>query len=357
MSYINKTNSGYGTLCLHYMVSMVRAAKQNWFILVLACVTSVLVLRHLAAISDLQLSRMLLNGDEPETVVGTDIDGEKTQEGGGMVEDNKPNETVFDMDNREPAFKLVTRTGDKPPIDSDRAYGKILDELHLQETCQQDPSTVVIDVGAGLGTFGLYAAACGCTVYMFEAQPDLVKLIRSSIRQNSFTSPPVNVTQRAVMDLASDTTIDFAPPEGAGGDTESVSVETIRLDDISWPSQSIYVLKIDAAGTELNVLRSAKNLFAQRRIRHLFFEYTPWLGNQESQKNLLSYVRRDLKARFMYNLYRTEEIFYGPLVPMHFPTLHDRVSQSRTEADIYVLLDGRATKSSINSQPFPMNNR
>lgn len=192
---------------------------------------------------------------------------------------------------------------------------------------------------------------------MFEAQPDLVKLIHSSIRQNSFTSPPVNVTQRVVTDVASDTTIDFTPPEGAGGNIETISVETIRLDDITWPSQSIYVLKVDTAGTELNVLRSAKSLFAQKRIRHLFFEYTPWLGEQESQKNLLSYVRRDLKAKFMYNLYRTEEIFYGPLLPMHFPTLHDRVSQSRTKTSIYVLLDTRATVSSINSQPFPMNNR
>ena len=151
MSHINKTNPTYGGLCLHYMLSVFRATKQNWFILVLACVTSVIVFRHLVVLSDLQLARTLLNGDEPETVIGTDTGGEKTEEGGGMVEDSKSNETVFDMDNREPAFKLVTRTDDKPPTDSDRAYGKILDELHLKETCQQDPSTVVIDVGAGLG--------------------------------------------------------------------------------------------------------------------------------------------------------------------------------------------------------------
>lgn len=151
MSYINKSNPTYGVMGLHCIVSLFRAVKKNWFVLVLTCVTSVVVFHHLLTISDMKWSHMLSSGDEPETISGTDFGEEKAEGEVGAVEDTKTSETVFDIDHRVPMFKLVSKTEEKPSIESDRAYGKILDELHLQETCQQDPSTVVIDVGAGLG--------------------------------------------------------------------------------------------------------------------------------------------------------------------------------------------------------------
>ena len=60
-------------------------------------------------------------------------------------------EIVVQMDDRVPSYKLATESGDKPYADGDRAQAQVLEELHLYETCQRDPSTIVVDVGAFLG--------------------------------------------------------------------------------------------------------------------------------------------------------------------------------------------------------------
>ena len=185
---------------------------------------------------------------------------------------------------------------------------------------------------------------------MFELQPEKVTLIRSSVQHNSFTSPPVIIFQNAVSDLPADSVMTYTPPDGT--DDSAVSAQTIRLDEISWSTSSIYALKVDTAGSELSVLRSAKSLFAQKRIKHLFFDFSPWLGEEESQRSLLSYVRRDLKPKFMYSLYRTDPRMFGPVAPLHFQTISARATQSRTATIIYAAFDNKLIKSSIQSEPF-----
>jgi FkbM family methyltransferase len=128
------------------------------------------------------------------------------------------------------------------------------------------------------GEFGLYAAACGCQVVMFEILPDMVDLIRTSIALNHFPTSRVHIIQRAVSDLPSNSQRTFS---SEGGTTTmsngTLQVSTIRLDDIEWPSQSsILLLKVDVEDFELHVLRSAEKLFRQKRIHHLIFEYTAW---------------------------------------------------------------------------------
>ncbi|UJR32302.1 hypothetical protein I4U23_019766 [Adineta vaga] len=354
MSYIKKQKNTYGISGLQCIATFCRTSKPNWCILTATLCTFVLLFHHAHYLSYSKLSEAFSNEDDSNSVMADgNVENEPIQ-----TEEVNTNETVIEMSDRVPSFELATKKGDRPSSESDRAYGKLLDELHLQDVCQQDPTTIVVDVGAGLGEFGLYAAACGCTVYMFEVRTDLVTLIKSSIKHNSFTSPPVDVFQKAVSDVPTDSTIDYSPPEGEGDNTDTfTTVQTIRLDDVSWSSLSIYILKIDTPGSELNVLRSAKTLFNQKRIRYLFFDYSPWLGDPELQKSILSYVRRDAKAKFIYNIYRKDEKIYGPLVPMHFPTLYDRMVESRTNTSIYAVFDNRVTRSSIKSEPFPINNR
>ncbi|UJR32301.1 hypothetical protein I4U23_019765 [Adineta vaga] len=270
----------------------------------------------------------------------------------------KSSEIVIEMDNRIPTYKLATQSGNKPYADGDRAQAKVLEEIHLYETCQRDPSTIVVDVGAFLGDFGLYAAACGCTVYIFEIQPDMVTLIRSSINHNSFSSSRVHLYHNAVSDLPAGSTVKFMPGDGStaasGG---NVSVETMRLDDIPWSSNFIYMLKIDVEGFELNVLRSAKNLFAEKRIRHLIFEYTPWWTDRAPQQTLLPYVQNELKAKFLYALHRTESIIYGPLRVNELKTFYRTHLNAHLQTDIYAIFDDNATKTSIKSKPYSQGRR
>ncbi|CAF0759726.1 unnamed protein product [Adineta ricciae] len=257
------------------------------------------------------------------------------------------------MDDRVPSYKLATESGDKPYADGDRAQAQALEELHLYETCQRDPSTIVVDVGAFLGDFGLYAAACGCTVYTFEIQPKMVALIRLSIKYNSFPPSRFHLYHNAVSDLPTGSAVTFTP---GGGSTAivngSMSVETIRLDDVPWSSSSIYMLKVDVEGLELNVLRSAKNLFVQRRIHHVIFEYSPWLSDRAPQKLLLPYVENELKAKFLYALHRKKKIIFGPLTQKELQRFYQRHLVSHLQTDIYAVFDENATNTSIRATPY-----
>ena len=61
-----------------------------------------------------------------------------------------------------------------------------------------------------IGDFGLYAAACGCQVYIFEVQPDMVDLIQTSISLNNFSSSRVHVVNKAISDLPSNSQMTFS---------------------------------------------------------------------------------------------------------------------------------------------------
>jgi FkbM family methyltransferase len=278
-----------------------------------------------------------------------------------------PGPVVIVMNDRMTVYRLATKYGDMPYGASDHAQAKLLEELHLYEVCQRDPSTIVVDVGAGLGRiikyisidkkhfflgdFGLYAAACGCTVYLFETRLDMVALIHASIEENSFPDSRVHVFHNGVSDVPSNSIMRYSPPADPATNTEDpIPVVTIRLDDVQWSSPSIFLLKVDVEGLELKVLRSAKNLFDGNRIQHLIFKYTPWLTNGESLKTLLPYVKMTLKARFMYALYRTESVIYGPLLPKHMTALYEEQLKVQYQTNVYATFDKKATMSSIKSQ-------
>ena len=190
------------------------------------------------------------------------------------------------------------------------------------------------------GDFGLYAAACGCQVLIFEVQPSMVDLIRTSIALNNFSTSRVHVLHRAVSDLPSNSQVAFS----SRGDQITVSsdsrpVSTIRLDDIAWPSQSsILMLKIDVEGFELNVLRSAEKLFGEKRIDHLIFEYTAWWTDRAAQKDLIPFVEKTLGAKQLFALDRTGSSVYGPLDRQALDQFHDNHVQRHLQTDIYATL-------------------
>ncbi|CAF0924744.1 unnamed protein product [Adineta steineri] len=264
-----------------------------------------------------------------------------------------PDHIIILMNDRAPAYNLAVPPDERPFADPDRAQARLLEQLHFFDTCRRDPSTIVVHIGAYLGDFGLYSAACGCTVYMFEVKPEVVRLINSSIRHNSFPSSRLHFIQKIVSDLPSNTTVKYPPGDGSPPIIDDyISVQTIRLDDIKWPSQSIFMLKIDVDGYELNVLRSATKLFAEKRIQHLIFKYHPWLHNRTTQEILMPYVKNELKPKLMYNLYRTDNTIYGPLRLRDIKVFYEQHIKLDLAADIYAAFSDKTLKSSIKSKPY-----
>ncbi|CAF0963586.1 unnamed protein product [Rotaria sp. Silwood1] len=258
------------------------------------------------------------------------------------------------MNDRKPYYKLVTLDGKKPYADGDRAQAAVVEHLQLIKTCKEDPSLIVVDVGAYVGDFGLYAAACGCQVYLFEVQPNMVDLIQTSILVNNFSSSRVHVINKAVSNLPSNSQLTFLQDAGDTKETEgSLHISTIRLDDIEWPPQStILLLKIDVEGFELNVLRSAEKLFHEKRIQHLIFEYTAYWTDRSAQKDLLPFVEGKLSSKKLYALHRTQRDIYGPLNRTIFEDFYKNHVKKHLQTDIYATFVDSDMNTALKSKPY-----
>ncbi|CAF1017896.1 unnamed protein product [Rotaria magnacalcarata] len=258
------------------------------------------------------------------------------------------------MNDRKPTYKLVTLNGRKPYADGDRAQAVVVEHLQLVNTCQEDPSLIVVDIGAFVGDFGLYAAACGCQVYLFEPQPKMIDLIQTSILVNNFSSSRVHLINKAVSHLPSNSQLTFLED---GSDTKqtngSLHISTIRLDDIDWPPKSnIFLLKIDVEGFELNVLRSAEKLFQNKRIQHLIFEYTAYWTDRSTQKDLLPFVQNQLDSKKLYALDRTGRTVYGPLDRTVLNDFYENHIKRHLQTDIYATFVDSDINTTIKSKPY-----
>lgn len=58
---------------------------------------------------------------------------------------------AVEMNDRSPSFKLATTDGNKPYADGDRAQTAIVSSLELVTKCKENPSFIVVDIGAFLG--------------------------------------------------------------------------------------------------------------------------------------------------------------------------------------------------------------
>jgi FkbM family methyltransferase len=205
-----------------------------------------------------------------------------------------------------------------------------------------------------IGDFGLYAAACGCQVYIFEVQPDMVDLIQTSISLNNFSSSRVHVVNKAVNDLPSNSQLTFSINGGHTTATNgSLRISTIRLDDVQWPPRStILLLKIDVEGFELNVLRSAERLFRKNRIRHLISEYTAYWTDRAPQKDLLPFVENKLRPKKLYALHRTGVDVYGPLSREALDQFHENHAKRHLQTDIYATFVESNAMSTLKAQVY-----
>ena len=67
------------------------------------------------------------------------------------IENKKLNSRIVEITDRQPTFKLYIYKGYDVDFDRYRAQAKLLDDLKLHDKCQQNPKTIVVDVGASLG--------------------------------------------------------------------------------------------------------------------------------------------------------------------------------------------------------------
>ena len=199
-----------------------------------------------------------------------------------------------------------------------------------------------MDVGGFLGDFGLSAAAMGCKVVIFEVQPQMVEIIKLSVRLNNFENL-VDVRHNAVSEVGG-RMLCF---HGEGGQTNVDSsdavdrrfcVETVRLDSVFQNTQSVVLLKIDVEGHELGVLKSACGLIGHGQVLNVT-EFTTWWTDRDAQTSHLPYVDSTVNSS-VYCLHRTGTQIYGPISSNYFNTFFNSHTQRHLQTDLLVTLAG-----------------
>jgi FkbM family methyltransferase len=149
-----------------------------------------------------------------------------------------------------------------------------------------EPGMVVVDVGANIGIFTLYAArslqAKG-RIYSFEPTPRTFRILKDNVQVNGFLELGViELHQTAVSDRAGTSRfVTFAAnsghntlfEEGVSGDP--IDVATVTLDQALAAEPRIDVVKIDAEGAEPLILRGMREVIARSPGIRILMEFAP----------------------------------------------------------------------------------
>ncbi len=163
-------------------------------------------------------------------------------------------------------------------------------ESVLAPICSHDTTGWVLDVGSNTGIYGLYAAALGCQVRMFEPQPQCQRAIRAALEANGFDGERVKLVpyavtaERILMNTTNQsqclTSLSMAAKLNERHSRRLkgavwYGVPTVRLDQVMNRNEHIELMKIDVEGAEYTVLKSAWKLFVEHQVRVLVIEVSP----------------------------------------------------------------------------------
>ena len=147
----------------------------------------------------------------------------------------------------------------------------------VQEEIQKgrDPKTLtIVDAGANLGAFTLFAASLGCRVWAFEMQPAVYTLLELSIRVSgyhdrvrAFNLPLWNFTR----------SVQFSPVlgnlagTGIAKDTQVGRLTSIavRIDAIVPETEPIFLLKLDVESYEEYVIGGIDRHIGKQMVKYI----------------------------------------------------------------------------------------
>ncbi|MCK9549211.1 FkbM family methyltransferase [Aquamicrobium sp.] len=120
------------------------------------------------------------------------------------------------------------------------------------------PGDLVLDIGANIGEFSLWAAARGARVIAFEPDPTTLACLRDNVSGKVVEVEPVGLWHEPAS-LSFFTAPDEADGSFIGNSGQSIQVNALPLDAImarrDFPA--VRLIKMDAEGAEPEVLRGA----------------------------------------------------------------------------------------------------
>ena len=208
-------------------------------------------------------------------------------------------------------------------------HGKILTtlgviDLMVTETLWRltEPGELAIDVGANIGYMTAILAArvgssVGGSVWSFEAHPDIFPELKFNVESWQQQLKTVQFFPKNIAISEKKGTVQLQVPNTFTNNRglasvvavdevvdKSISVESSSLDDLFLGSKEIGVMKLDVEGHELQVLKGAKRLFQQQKIRDCVFE-----EHNEYPTPVTSFFE-DMG----YKIFRIQRSFFKPLL-------------------------------------------
>ena len=181
---------------------------------------------------------------------------------------------------RKPSLRFIVRGA----MDLWSIKETFLDAFYTRYGVPLKDGWQVVDIGAGIGDFSLYAAhgRPGTVVYSFEPYPESFNLLKQNLVLNSVDN--VLAFQTAIWREAGQLTLDqsageplqFNTKEGAvtGEANEGMVVNAITLKGVfdQFKIEKIDLLKLDCEGAEYAIL-SATAAETFEKIKHIIMEY------------------------------------------------------------------------------------
>ncbi|MEI6265394.1 MAG: FkbM family methyltransferase [Sphingobacteriia bacterium] len=161
-------------------------------------------------------------------------------------------------------------------------------------------SSIMVDAGANMGYFSLIFLSNSLKgkLFAFEPNPSVSFLLDKNMVQNNFTERAV-IIKKALSATAENIPFNFGSSDKQSGwghvDNNSPTyVEATTLDLNFLNEEIIDILKIDVEGFEFEVLKGAKKLLSDKRIRNIFFEINDGMlqTNGISGETVIGYLNK-----------------------------------------------------------------
>jgi FkbM family methyltransferase len=166
------------------------------------------------------------------------------------------------------------------------------DEIVIKEIWEEDVyevketrlnrGGVVIDIGANIGAFSLYASYYGATVYAIEPEPNNLQALKNNIRLNDKENQ-VYVCPYAISDYKGTVIISDQGGDSTivDSDISGAEVEVMPLDNFFalYHINEVDVLKIDVEGAEPEIILGASKENLQK-CKYITMEFDHRTGNR-----------------------------------------------------------------------------
>lgn len=190
----------------------------------------------------------------------------------------------------------------------------------------ESANTLMIDVGANTGYYGLLAAKFGHKVIQFDLQPECLKILRNSVLANGFADRVITVAA-GVSDAYATISVPekgcdgrFPASAHEAGQLSSSATATLRpLNDFLklQENETIILMKIDTEGNEQRVLAGSRKYFKTQKVMNAIVEVTPgvkfWENNGITKEEVVETLKEVVNFGYWiislwdYSVHRTAE--------------------------------------------------